>query len=106
MMKNNKNLVKAMRLSQIANRVYDQNQYESISSFEVSVLETSYLNILSNDNIIQTSHVSRFFDLVLDSIPEVEKRTVNNKLFIIFSDDEFIEPENFVKLVNKVVKAI
>ena len=109
MMENSKKLVKAMRLSQIVNHVYDQKRYESISSFEVSALEKSYLNLLSNDNIIQTSHVSRFCDLLLDSIPAAKKRTINNKLFIIFSDDveavlsdDFIKPEDFVKLVNKV----
>ena len=35
MRKNKENLVKAMRLSQIVNQVYDQEQYESVSSFEV-----------------------------------------------------------------------
>ena len=84
MRKNKENLVKAMRLSQIVNQVYDQEQYESVSSFEVFVLEKSYLHLLSNNNIIQTSHISRFYDFPLDSIPDVEKRTINNKLFIIF----------------------
>lgn len=35
MRKNKENLVKAMRQSQIVNQVYDQEQYESVSSFEV-----------------------------------------------------------------------
>ena len=65
MRKNKENLVKAMRLIQIVNQVYDQEQYESVFSFEVSVLEKSYLNLLSNDNIIQTSHISRFYDFPL-----------------------------------------
>ena len=34
MRKNKENLVKAMRQSQIVNQVYDQEQYESVSSFE------------------------------------------------------------------------
>ena len=113
MMKNKENLVKAMILSQIVNQVYDQKRYESVFSFEVSVLEKLYLNLLSNDNIIQTSHVSRLCDLLLDSITDLEKRTINNKLLIIFFDDledvlfdEFIDLEDFVKLVDKVVNPI
>ena len=58
MTKNKENLVKAMRMSQIVNHVYDQKRYESISSFEISVLENSYLMLLSNDNVIQSSQVS------------------------------------------------
>ena len=58
MTKNKENLVKAMRLSQIINHVYDQKRYKSISSFEVSVLENSYLILLNNDNVIQSSQVS------------------------------------------------
>lgn len=52
MMGNNENLIKTMRLSQIVNHVYDQKQYETISFFEVSILERSYLNLLKNDHII------------------------------------------------------
>lgn len=78
MMKNKKNVVKAMKLIQIVNYVYNQKRYGSISSFDVTVLELPYLNLLSNSNITQTSHVPRFCDLLLDSIPEEEKRTINN----------------------------
>ena len=55
MTKNKENLVKAMRLSQIINHVYDQKRYKSVSSF---VLENSYLILLNNDNVIQSSQVS------------------------------------------------
>lgn len=77
MRKNKENLVKATRLIQIVNQVYDQEQYESVFSFEVSVLEKSYLNLLSNDNIIQTSHISRFYDFPPDLTCRKEQSITN-----------------------------
>ena len=35
-----------------------KSDMKSISSFEVSLLENSYLMLLSNDNVIQSSQVS------------------------------------------------
>ena len=68
-MKNKEYLVKAMKLKQIVNHAYDRKRYELISSFEVSVLEKFYLNLLNNNNITQTSNVSSFCNCLLDSIP-------------------------------------
>ena len=101
-----------MQFSQVINHIYDQKRYESVSSFEVAELEKTYLNLL-NDNIEQTSHVSRFCESLLESIPEVEKRTIKNFFFIFFSDDigdaifeEYIKPDDYIKLVNRVVRPI
>ena len=79
--KEKESLIKAMRFSQVVNHIYDQKRYESVSSFELA--EKTYLNLLKNDNIEQTSHVSRFCESLLESIPEVEKRTIK-KNFIYF----------------------
>ena len=81
--KEKESLIKAMRFSQVVNHIYDQKRYESVSSFEVAELEKTYLNLLKNDNIEQTSHVSRFCESLLESIPEIEKRTIK-KNFIYF----------------------
>ena len=71
--KEKESLIKAMRFSQVLNDIYDQKRYESVSSFEAAELEKTYLNLLKKDNIEQTSHVSRFCESLLESIPEVEK---------------------------------
>ena len=81
--KEKESLIKTMRFSQVVDHIYDQKRYESVSSFEVAELEKAYLNLLKNDNIEQTSHVSRFCESLLESIPEVEKRTIK-KNFIYF----------------------
>ena len=73
-----------MRFSQVVNHIYDQKRYESVSSFEVAELAKTYLNLLKNDNIEQTSHISRFCESLLESITEVEKRTIKKKALYIF----------------------
>ena len=72
-----------MQFSEVIIHIYDQKRYESISSFEVAELEKTYLNLLKNDNIEQTSHVSRFCESLLESIPEVEKRTIKKNFFFL-----------------------
>ena len=101
-----------MRFSQVVNHIYHQKRYESVSSFEVAELEKTHLNLLKNDNIEQTSHVSRFCKSLLESIPEVEKRTIKKTLYI-FSDDigdvifeEYIKSDDYIKLVNRLVRPI
>ena len=81
--KEKKNFIKAMQFSQVVNHIYNQKLYESVSSFEVAELEKTYLNLSKNDNIEQTSHVSRLCESLLESIPEVEKQTIK-KNFIYF----------------------
>ena len=81
--KKKESLIKAMRFSQVVNHIYHQKRYESVSSFEVAELGKTYLNLLKNHNIEQTSHVSRFCESLLESIPEVEKRTIK-KIYIFF----------------------
>ena len=71
--KEKESLIKAIRFRQVVNHIYDQKRYESVSSFEVAELEKTYLNLLKNDNIEQTSHVLRFCESLFESIPEVEK---------------------------------
>ena len=73
-----------MRFSQVVNHIYHQKRYESVSSFEVAELEKTHLNLLKNHNIEQTSHVSRFCESLLESIPEVEKRTIKKTLYFFF----------------------
>ena len=112
--KEKESLIKAMRFSQVVNHIYDQKRYESVSSSEVAELEKTYLNLLKNDSIEQTSHVPRFCESLLESIPEVEKRTIKKtKFYIFFSDDigdvvfeEYIKPDDYIKLVNRVVRPI
>ena len=62
-------------------------------------------------NIEQTSHVSRFCKSLLESIPEVEKRTIKKKLDIFFSDDiydvifeGYIKPDDYIKLVVRPIR--
>ena len=99
-----------MRFSQVVNHIYDQKRYESVSSFEVSELEKTYLNLLKNDNIEQASHVSTFCESLLESIPEVEKRTIKKSIIYffltIFRDvifEEYIKTDDYIKLMNRVV---
>ena len=106
-------LIKATRFNQIVNYVYDKKRYESVNSFEVASLEKLYIELLSHDNIEQTSHVSRFAENLLDSIPEVEKRVVNKKNVIFFSKDvddflfdEYMEPNDFIKTMNRIALPI
>ena len=82
--KRKESLIKAMRFSQVVNHIYHQKRYESVSSFEVAELEKTYLNLLKNDNIQQTNHVSRFCESLLESVPKVEKRTITKTLYIFF----------------------
>ena len=58
--------------------------YEFVGSFEVAEIEKTYLNLLKNDNIEQTSHVSSFYESLLESIPEVEKRTIKTNFIYFF----------------------
>ena len=85
--KEKESLIKAKRFNQVVNDIYDQKNlcesYKSVSSFEVAELGKKYLNLLKNNYIEQTSHVSRFCESLLGSIPKVQKPTIK-KNFIYF----------------------
>ena len=84
MQTNRSKFIKIKRFSQIFNHICNQTRYESVCSFEVAELERTYLNLLKSDNIEKTSHVSIFCESLLESIPEVEKRTIKKNLIYFF----------------------
>ena len=108
----NEEFRKAFAFNKIVSFIYEQRNIQADFLFEVISLENMYRELPQYDNIIYTSHVSRFTERLKSAIPELEKRFINKKTLICFSTEvnnimqEEIEPTSFIKSLMKIISPI
>ena len=69
----NEEFRKAFAFNKIVSFIYEQRNIQADFLFEVISLENMYRELPQYDNIIYTSHVSRFTERLKSAIPELEK---------------------------------
>ena len=102
---------KTVCFNKIMNYVYEKGQEQENVSFQVSDLEDLYYDQLSINGIEYSKHTSRFANKLVSNIPDLEIRTINNKLSVFFKDSldvlsEALEPDSYLRSINKVVKPL
>ena len=98
----NEEFIKALHFKQIISYIYEQKATDAAISFDISELEHTYKGLLLSNNISCTCHVSRFSDR---ATPGPETRTINGKLYLIFSEDiDHHLSEEYVLPLRKVMQ--